>query len=118
MSGLITPGSAFVYPDEARRMSDAHNLHLSVHGTAAAGKWIACNLGDGRSDGVLYDTREQAIRHQFSEWLCAYVCIQATGMTPRQAWKYLEFTRGLYKAGMRIHQNNDPGHAMLPLMSQ
>lgn len=87
--------------DEARRASDAVNLAL-VANAEASGRWIAIRLSDGGSDGVLYDRKADAVRHQLHETQCAYVKIPPTGMTPRQAAVFLTFNRQLYAAGYRL----------------
>jgi hypothetical protein len=101
------------YSDAARRLSDAVNVHLLGQGTAVAGRWIAARLSDGGSDGVLYDTKADAVRHQLHEQLCCYVMIPLDGMSPRQAENYLRFNRQLYDAGMRITDPN--AHTAMPM---
>lgn len=100
------------YSDAARRCSDAVNLAL-IGQAGAAGRWIAVRLSDGGSDGVLYDQKSDAVRHQLHESLCAYIKIPPDGMTPRLAEVFLKFNRQLYDAGMRMQ---DPAaHAETPL---
>lgn len=98
----------FRYSDAARRCSDEIALHLSVDFDHAVNSWIAIRLSDGGSDGVLYDSKAAAIRHQLHETQCAYVQIPPTGMTPRQAENFLSFNRQLYDAGMRIRDPEQP----------
>lgn len=102
-------GCHYVGPhsDSAKRASDAVNLHLAALGFAAFKKWVALRLQDGSSDGVLYDTRREAVVHQLDEQLCAYVRLPPTRMTPCSAEAFLKFTRDAYRSGFRL---TDPDH--------
>lgn len=95
-------GSAQQHTDAARHCSDAVNLHLAAIGLEAMRQWVAVALADGRSDGVLYATKRDAVRHQADEQLCAYACISPGGMNPCQAESYLRTHRELYRAGFRL----------------
>jgi hypothetical protein len=103
------PGCRHAGPhsDEARRCSDAINLHVTSLGWEATKKWVAVRLSDGGSDGTLYDSRRDAIRHQLHEQQCAYVCIHPGGMNPCQAESYLRMQRQTYDAGAHFV---DPDH--------
>ena len=90
------------HSDAAKACSDAVNLHVSALGFDAMGKWVAVSLATGKSDGVLYDLKRDAIRHQLHEQVCAYVCIPPTGMNVCDAENYMALHRRLYKAGMGI----------------
>lgn len=114
-SHLVPENALGVYSDAARRCSDVINLHVAAHKFNAFGKWAAIRLSDGGSDGVLYDTKADAVRHQLHETQCAYVCIPADGMGPREAEIYLEFNRKLYDNGMRL---SDPMTFHLPQTSK
>lgn len=115
-AGIDVPEAGPGYSDAARRMADAVNLHLAAVGLAAVGKWVACRMSDGVSDGVLYDTRREAVAHQFHEQFCAYVHVPVTGMTPRQAENYLAFTRQCYDNGIRTINNVDAdAHVNVPI---
>lgn len=52
------------HSDAAKRIADSYALHLIGAGDAAYGRWFAAALADGRSDGALYDSRGDAVRHQ------------------------------------------------------
>jgi hypothetical protein len=91
--------------DAGKRASDAANLHLTLNGYAAIqNKWIAFKLIDGTSDGVLYDSKRDAVRHQFDERLCAFFAFKncAGGTTPREMAIFLTFCRDAYDAGFRL----------------
>lgn len=99
---------------EAIAASQHVNLHVTIHGQDAVDKWVAIRLSDGTSDGRLYDTKAEAMRFQLHEQQCAYVCIPITGMSPRAAANYLNFTRFLYDRGMRFQ---DPAREVIMPMS-
>lgn len=94
--GCRYPGE---HSDAARHCSDAVNTHVTALGWEATKRWVAVRLSDGISDGVLYDTRRDAIRHQLHETQCAYICITPGGMNPCQAESYLKMHRQIYDAG-------------------
>lgn len=102
--------NAFGFSDEARRAADQVNVHVAALGREACGKWVAIRLSDGGSDGTLYDTRPDAIRHQFHEQQCAYFCIPGvpTFLTAREAEAFLTYCRSLYDAGYRIPDPTAP----------
>lgn len=99
--------------DRSRHACDAVNLHFAAAGKDAIGRWIAIRLSDGKTDGVLYDTRADAIRHQFHELWCAYHAILPTGANPGDMEKFLLYTEALYSRGMRPAQNRDPAPALI-----
>jgi hypothetical protein len=97
------------YSDAARRCSD----HVTLAATCGkTGYWMAIRLSDGGSDGIFYDRRADAVRHQLHEKLCAYVKIPPGAMTPKEAEMFLGYHRALYDAGFRLP---DPEFSM-PLM--
>jgi hypothetical protein len=68
-------------------------------------KWLAFRLLDGQWDGVLYDSKRDAVKHQHNEMLCAYVLINGIGpggTSPRQMAIYFKFNRDLYRRGFRM----------------
>jgi hypothetical protein len=91
-------------------MCDSVNLHIEALGPLAGGKWVACRLSDGGSDGIAYDTRAQAVRHQMHWSLCCYVRIPPFGvrLTAREAESYLSLHRSMYDAGFRLQDPEDP----------
>lgn len=98
------PGCSYTgqHSDAARHASDAVNLHMHALGFDAMRHWVAVRLSDGRSDGALYDSKVDAVRHQTDEKRCAYVCIPPSGMNPCRAESYLSTHRRLYDAGFRL----------------
>lgn len=86
--------------DVARRVSDAVNLHIAVNENARG--FVACRMDTGHSDGTLYDTRTQAVRHQKSdESYYFYVKVQPGGLQPKEAWTLVVAFRELRAAGIR-----------------
>lgn len=71
--------------------------------------WIAVRLSDGGYDGTLYDTRQDAVRHQPHEQYCAYLNLAPVmgGMEVQAAYAILKFHRDAYEAGMTFI---DPEH--------
>lgn len=71
--------------------------------------WIAVRLSDGGYDGTLYDTRQDAVRHQPHEQQCAYLNLAPVmgGMEVQAAYAILKFHRDAYDAGMTFI---DPEH--------
>ena len=97
--------------DAAKRMSDIINGLVTFTPTwELARKWIAIRLQDGGYDGTLYDSREDAIRHQTDERFCAYVAMQSMiqGAKPLDCAIYLEFHRQAYDENMRLHEPQAP----------
>jgi hypothetical protein len=92
----------YSHTDSAKRASDQVNLHMSAIGLDAVRKWVAIRLADGGSDGTLYDTKRDAVRHQPDEFLCCYVCIPPTGMTACMAESFMRTNRMAYDAGFRL----------------
>jgi hypothetical protein len=52
------------HTDAALRVADEYTMHRLADPYGTIGKWFAANLGDGKSDHVLYDTKREAILHQ------------------------------------------------------
>lgn len=94
--------------DRGKHCADAVNTALLLGGV---NKWVAVRMSDGKSDGAIYDTKRDAIRHQLHEYQCAYIKIPPGGMSVDHADRYLNVHRKLYDNGMRIA---DPDHE--PLM--
>jgi hypothetical protein len=106
-----TPGcpmSAFRHSDGAKRVSDTYALHFVVDPVNAIGHWFAVALEDGRTDGVLYDTRQECVSHQHhNEMYYAYIQIAPSVMDTCAAEVFLKTHRQLYASGVRL---TDPAH--------
>jgi len=89
----------------AQRLADAVNLHvLAQNAELLSGRtksgYVAIRLEDGRSpDGILYDTRADAARHQLDPW-CFYVKVGRETMQPKEAWVVLNYARMAKKKGV------------------
>jgi hypothetical protein len=93
-------GSALYALKEAgKRMADALNLHV-VAGQSF-GRWVAVRLEDGSSDGVLYDSRGDAIRHQVHETQCWYEALKPASYTADECALTLAYARAAYDSGWR-----------------
>lgn len=86
------------HSDAAKRVSDTYRLHREALGLAAVGRWFAVALADGTSDGQLYDTKRDAVRHQHHDeaWY-AFVCIFPGDVDVCMAEEYLAMQRELYE---------------------
>ena len=96
------PAGAFgtVVTEAGRRMSDRVNLAAAA---GDRGKWLAVRLSDGGTDGVTYERRQDAVRHQLHETQCLYVMVPRSGvMTPAEADSFLRSARAAYDAGFRF----------------
>ena len=92
-----------LHSDAAKRVSDAYRLHRSALGVAAVGKWIAVGLAGGQSDGVLYDSKTDAVRHQHgNETWFAYLTIGPWDMDVCQAEDYLAAVRLWDESGIPL----------------
>jgi hypothetical protein len=93
------------WADEAKRCSDQIRLHILA---GMAGKWAAIRLSDGGSDGVAYDTRADAILHQFHERQCMYIKIPYDSMPVSHAATLLQIHRDIYDKGFRLSDPDGP----------
>ena len=108
--------SPFIYEAAAHRLSDLYNMHL-VADRFNVGRWIAVRLSDGTSDGVVYDHRREAVKHQLHESLCAYVQIRPHQMTVQEAASVLKFYRFAYTSGFRVTDPEGP-ELIMPITTQ
>lgn len=103
MGGLNLADTAGL-SDAGKRLSDAVALALLADPVGNVGRWIAARLSDGGTDGVVYDSKPDAMRHQLHPTQCAYVCLDPMGITPRVAVVLLNATRKVYErdGGIRV----------------
>jgi hypothetical protein len=92
--------------DACQRLADAVNIHvLAQNAELGNGRdrpgYVAVRLADGRSDGVLYDTRADAVRHQAhaADPYFAYIKVGRQMMPPREAWVVLMYHRQAAASG-------------------
>lgn len=107
--------------DVGKRAADWYNLHvaaLHAQRKSMADPWprryIAIRLSDGGSDGEIYDTREDAIRHQVHEQFCAYFYLVPDGITSEDALRFIMLNRELYQRGYRLADPDMPGEPIYP----
>ena len=101
--------------DSAKRLSDIVNSMVVIHPLdVLTHSWIAVRLSDGGYDGTLYDSRADAVRHQYHESECAYIQLTAAlgGMPIQEAHAYLKFHRGAYSSGMKLTDPERPNGGM------
>jgi hypothetical protein len=96
------------HSDAAKRIYDTYHLHRTADLYGAVGKWIACALNDGTSDGTLYPSKKSAILHQHhNEQYYTYIQITPANMTVCSAEVMLTIARKLYDKGFRITDPDD-----------
>lgn len=96
--------------EAGKRMADIVNGKLAAHPfDELKSSWMAFKLFDGSSDGNLYDSKADAVRHQLDEFSCAYMCLRNLlgGVTARDATLFIEFNRRAYDAGFRMSDPQD-----------
>jgi hypothetical protein len=97
------------YSDRARRMADGIRQAFNDHGIDALDQWMAFNFSDGKTDGHIYPNKATAVRFQFREDFCCYVCL-APDMGERECESYIKVHEQLYKQGLRIADPEKPVH--------
>lgn len=105
---MIDPNAEIT--DAGKRASEVIRLHILA---GKAGRWAAIRLSDGGSDGIAYDQRSDAIRHQLHESQCAYVKIPQDDMSPAAASSFITVNRRLYDAGYRLTDPDDDREIVL-----
>jgi len=99
--------------DAAKRLYDQYSLHRVANLHEAYGKWFAVRLSDGDSDGVLYDSKQAAVRHQkHNEDFYAFVQITPAHMTMRDAETFLAVHRRMYDKGIRMADPDEASGGM------
>lgn len=96
--------------DCGKRASDIVNTYIAgMPWDEIKDKFIAIRLADGGSDGVIYDTKQDAVKHQYHEMQCAYVCFRnlMSGANPRDMAIFIKFNRDAYLRGFRLADPDD-----------
>lgn len=102
--------------DAAQRMFDTLQLHhqaLTLLDKVEGQHWVAIRLSDGGSDGIAYDTRWDAIRHQLTPTQCGYMPIKPGMPGLAGCDVLLWYWRGAYERGWRPDENTP--HLHLPM---
>lgn len=98
--------------DSGARASDVINEKIAHQGWwEIKNQWMAFKLEDGSSDGVLYDKRLDAVRHQRFEAQCVYICFRGlgpNGSSHRDMAIMIMFAKAAYKAGFRMTDPDAP----------
>lgn len=90
--------------DAAARMRDAINLHVATGNMGFRERhlcWVAIRLADGRSDGELYESRADAVRHTTNRekgWF--YAKVGADSMGERESIIVLQQARQAFSKGV------------------
>jgi hypothetical protein len=99
--------------DSAKRAYDIVRAYVHfVEYSERIGKWVALRLEDGGSDGVLYDSKRDAIRHQAHEQLCAYFSYRGAPngfANVRDTAAWMAYHRHAYDRGARLPDPDDAG---------
>lgn len=104
--------------DAAARMREAVNLHVVAGALGARERrlcWLAIKLEDGRSDGELYESRADAVRHTTNKsrgWF--YVLLGVDSMGERESIIVLQQARQAFKAGVIFAEEQ----VATPMMSE
>ncbi len=109
--GNVVCSRCAVVTDAAKRMSDRINLHLTFTPfEELKNGWMAFALADGDTDGVIYPSKSEAIRHQRNEFLYMYVAFRNMfgGCKPLDMQLYLDMHRHAYEQGGRLHEPEAP----------
>jgi hypothetical protein len=84
--------------EAAIQLMEAVNLHVHAQNAELGNGrdrrgYVAVRLSDGKSpDGILYDTRRDAVRHQADPWNF-YIQVGSSLMQLREAWVVLMYAR-------------------------
>ncbi len=94
------------HEDAAKRIADTYSLHriaADTLGLTNIGKFFAAALADGTTDGVLYDTKQDAVSHQkHNEQFYTFIKIGPWHMTACDAAVMLKVSRSAYDKGLRL----------------
>jgi hypothetical protein len=96
-------------------MAEYINIMVIAHPWASiCNGWMAFKLVDGSTDGVLYETRKDAIKHQLDERWCCYFFMRAAmgGVKPLDCQLYINMHRQAYDGGMRLAEPEAPSLIM------
>lgn len=96
---MNTDPGRYAVTDRGRRLAEHVAAARAIGGQ---GRWIAARLSDGATDGTVYDSKADAVRHQLDETQCAYIVVPPTPMPDAHATAYLEMHEKMYAAGYRL----------------
>lgn len=97
--------------DAGKRFCDIINLHMTYGEMQdIRDKFMAISLADGSSDGHMYDSKVEAIKHQLHEQQCYYFSFRGVnpgGVNAYECAVMLQFQRNAYKSGLRLVDPDD-----------
>jgi len=101
-----------VVSDAAKRAFDIVRglAAFTTYETRMGSPYVAIRLSDGGSDGVMYDTKKEAVRHQVHETTCAFFSFRNAPngfASARDAAIFLAWNRAAYDAGWRLPDPDD-----------
>lgn len=96
---MMTDPGRYAVTERGRRL---HEHVLMAQALGGRGRWIAARLSDGSTDGHIYDTKADAVRHQLHETQCAYLVVPQGPMPVAEATAWLELHENMYRAGYRL----------------
>lgn len=108
------------HTDAAKRIYDAYSLHRLADPIGNLGQWFAVAIADGSTDGVLYDSRIDAITHQHhNETYYVYVQIVPSQMSICDAELFLTGVRKTYDARKAMIDRDRPsgGKVIIPRLT-
>lgn len=108
------------HSDASKRLYDTYTLHRLADPIGNIGKWFAVAIADGRSDNVLYDSRNDAIRHQHhNEFNYVYVQIVPSQMSVCDAEIFIAGVRKTYDARKAMIDRDHPsgGKVIIPRLT-
>lgn len=107
--------------DAGQRMSDTiNNIRMGNDWDNIKDSWMAFALEDGRSDGTVYDTRDDAIRfHRNRAKKYFYCALRSTihGMSSKEATQILALTRTQAERG-RYNPTTERHDPIMPLTQE
>lgn len=106
--------------EAGKRASDIINEYLVHRGWDELKEcWLAISLADGSTDGTLYFSRKDAVRHQPHEQQCYYLSFRNIpgGAIPKEMAIVLQFQREAYDAGFRLIDPDDANGGKEVLMT-
>ena len=99
-----------IITDAARKMSDAINSRLTFSNPIEiAHCYMAFKLQDGSTDGNLYDSKADAIRHVSDYRYWAFFCFRNAlgGANPKDCQLFLDIHRHAYENGGQLADPDD-----------
>jgi hypothetical protein len=95
------------YSDAAKRFADGVNGMLAFHQPwELQAKWLAIGLADGSVNSDIYDTRDQAVKHNPDNSFVMPIGNFLQGVKYLDAEIMLTFQRDAHEAGLRVNDGS------------